>query len=45
MKKGGTLETEIPRRDPKREAYKDKDRAFGIETRSLKACYDLLQVN
>lgn len=39
---GGTLET-LVRRPGRERVYADKDRAFGRESRSLKACYELLQ--
>ncbi len=39
---GGTLKTEIQRKRKDRPAFKDPERAFGRESRSLKACYELL---
>lgn len=41
---GGTLETIIRTTGAKPKECKDPDRAFGRETRSLKAIYELFQV-
>jgi len=39
---GGTLKTEVERRDGKRDAYVDSQRAFGRDSLSLRAAKDLL---
>ena len=40
---GGTLETEVKRETSMRKtSFKDPDRAFGRESRSLKAAYELI---
>lgn len=39
--RGGTLTTGVVGRRGK---YDDPDRSFGIESRSLKGCYELMQV-
>lgn len=40
---GGTLETEVKRETSQRKtSFKDPDRAFGRESRSLKAAYELI---
>lgn len=40
--RGGTLTTGIKGR---RGTFDDPDRQFGIESRSLKACYELIEVH
>ncbi|GBG90759.1 hypothetical protein CBR_g51265 [Chara braunii] len=41
--RGGSLETVVERKGPKPKSFKDPMRAFGIQSRSLKACYELQQ--
>lgn len=39
--RGGTLETTVERTGPKAKSFKDPEKAYGIATRSLKACFEL----
>eukprot|EP00897_Mesotaenium_endlicherianum_P005414 jgi/Mesen1/4900/ME000244S04072 len=42
--RGGTLETVVVRGGSKPKSFKDPERAFGIPSRSFKACYELHKV-